>query len=273
MKKTILITGASTGIGQATAIYFADKNWNVIATMRNPEARDSTLNHPNITCMTLDVTDSHSIHAAIEESIKQFGKIDVLLNNAGYGLFGPLEALSNEQIDRQLQTNLYGVLHTMRAIIPHMRERKDGTIINVSSIAGRMTFPFTSVYHATKYAVEGLSEAFRYEVEQHGIRVKIIEPGGIKTNFIHRSSVFVKHPSYEPQASRYEALCTDDSSWADPREVAIVIYKAATDNSNRLRYLAKPGPFYFLYNIMPDIVWRAFGRFMLNKDLPQRKSH
>lgn len=264
MSKTILITGASTGIGRATAIYFAQKGWNVVATMRNPDAADASLRLPNINLLALDVTNESSIVAAFAEASKRFKKLDVLLNNAGYGLFGPLEALTPEQTKRQFETNVHGIFNTMRHIIPIMRVQRDGVIINISSIGGRMAFPFTSAYHATKFAVEGLSESVRFELKPQGIRIKIIEPGGIKTDFNSRSLEFVHHDAYQPQLTNYQALLKDDKYWARPEQVAQVIYRAATDGSYKLRYAAKPGPFFALHAVLPDYLWRAFGHFMLN---------
>ncbi|KAF3884343.1 MULTISPECIES: SDR family oxidoreductase [Nostocales] len=265
MPKTILITGASTGIGRATAIYFAEKGWQVVATMRSPQKAHPTLNHSRIMLLELDVTNDVSIKQAFDAAVEKYGALDVVLNNAGYGLFGPIEALGMAEIDKQIQTNLYGVLRVMQSAIPIMRQQKQGIIINVTSIGGRVGFPYTAAYHATKFGVEGMSEAARFELAPHGIRIKIIEPGGIKTDFSSRSLEFIKHPAYEPQQGNYEALLKDNRSWAQPEEVAKVIYRAATDGTDKLRYLAKPGPFFQLYKLMPDRLWRAFGYYLLNK--------
>jgi NAD(P)-dependent dehydrogenase (short-subunit alcohol dehydrogenase family) len=265
MFRTILITGASTGIGRATAIHFAQKGWQVIATMRCPQKAHSTLNHPRIMLLELDVTKDALIKQAFDQAVEKFGAVDVVLNNAGYGLFGPIEALSMAQIDQQVQTNLYGVLRVMQYAIPIMRKQKQGIIINVSSIGGRMAFPYTAAYHATKFGVEGLSEAARFELAPHGIRIKVIEPGGIKTDFNSRSLEFVKHPAYEPQQGNYETLLKDDRAWAHPEEVAKVIYHAATDGTDKLRYLAKPGLFFKLYQLLPDPLWRAFCYYVMNR--------
>ncbi len=264
MPKTILITGASTGIGRATAVYFAQKGWNVAATMRDPESADASLDLPNILKPALDVTRESTIVAAFNQTLRKFGAIDVLLNNAGYGLFGPFEALTPEQMERQFKTNLHGVINTMRHIIPIMRAQRGGVIINVSSIGGRIGFPFASAYHATKFAVEGLSESMRFELKPHGIRIKIIEPGGIKTDFNSRSIEFGQHDAYQPQLGNYQGLVKDDRSWALPEQVARVIHRAATDGSHKLRYPAKPGPFFALRRSMPDSLWQAFCHFILN---------
>lgn len=265
MVKTILITGASSGIGYATALLFAHKGWNVVATMRNPASADALAALPNVLVEAMDVTDELSVRDALARSMQVFGRVDVLVNNAGYGLFGAIESFTQEQVAAQIETNVHGVLRTMRHVLPIMRAQGSGLILNVSSIAGRMTFPFTSVYHATKYAVEGLSESARFELAKHGIAVKLIEPGGVKTNFNNTSLTFNEHAAYEPQLSNYRGLLKDDKYWAQPEQIAAIIYKAATDNKKKLRYLAKPGVFFFLRKLMTDKMWLAFGRLMLGR--------
>ena len=154
--KTILITGASSGIGKTTAALFQTKGWNVAATMRNPEMDPGLGEHASTLVIQLDVTDSGSIAHAIDRTIERFGKVDVLLNNAGYGAYGPLEAFSMEQIERQFDTNVIGLMAVTKAVLPHMRTEKSGMIVNISSIGGQMTFPLGSLYHGSKFAVEGL---------------------------------------------------------------------------------------------------------------------
>src|SRR5215212_3491116 len=187
MEKVVLITGASTGIGKETAKLFQVKNWKVAATMRSPEKADDLQRIVDIECIRLDVTESESIRTAVSQTIEQFGRIDVVVNNAGYGLVGPFEAATDEQIRRQFDTNVFGVMNVCREILPIFRDQKRGTIVNVASMGGRITFPLYSLYHATKWAIEGFSEALQYEVKQFGIKIKIIEPGPIKTDFYDRS--------------------------------------------------------------------------------------
>ena len=141
MNKTILITGASSGIGKETAIYFHEQGWNVIATMRKPELEKELTELDNVYVTRLDVTDPESISRAVSDGIERFGKVDVLLNNAGYGAYGPLEAFPMENIRRQFDTNVIGLLEATKALLPHFRSNRSGTIINVSSIGGKMTFP------------------------------------------------------------------------------------------------------------------------------------
>jgi NADP-dependent 3-hydroxy acid dehydrogenase YdfG len=190
MKKTILITGSSSGIGKATARLFQRAGWNVIATMRSPEKETELSALPNVLVARLDVQDSASIAVAVSAGIERFGRIDVLLNNAGYGAYGLLEATPMEKISRQFDVNVIGLLETTKAVLPHLRASKSGTIINISSIGGKMAFPLGTLYHGTKFAVEGLSEALHYELSAIGVSVKIVEPGFVKTDFAGRSLDF-----------------------------------------------------------------------------------
>ncbi len=235
MAKTVLLTGASSGIGRATALLFQQKGWNVIATMRSPEK--STLE--NVHCLQLDVTDPASIEAAIAASL-ELVPIDVLINNAGYALLGAFETCTPEEIKRQFDTNVFGLMNVTRSLLPHFRERKSGIIINVASIGGRMTFPLYSLYHGTKWAVEGFSESLRYELDPFNIRVKIIEPGPIKTDFYSRSAAIAKRPDLTVYDAFVDKLIPRLNQFGEkggtPEEVAEMIYRAATDESSKLRY-------------------------------------
>jgi NADP-dependent 3-hydroxy acid dehydrogenase YdfG len=183
MKKTILITGASSGIGRSTAKSFQEKGWNVIATMRSPE-KETELNTLENTLVTkLDVLELDTIDSALTEGIDEFGKIDVVLNNAGYGLMGTFESATRESIIRQFGVNVQGLFDVTQAALPHFRKNKDGMFINISSIGGKMTFPLMPLYHSTKWAVEGFSESLRWEMAQIGVQVKLVEPGGVATDF------------------------------------------------------------------------------------------
>lgn len=257
MAKAILITGASTGIGRATALFFAERGWNVVATMRTPEKADARLKQPNVHIVALDVTDDDSIVSALTAAQNRFGRIDVLLNNAGYGLGGALEAMSPEQIDKQLRTNVYGLIRVTQHVIPVMRTQGAGVILNVASIGGRMAFPYFSLYHATKFAVEGFSESLRYELTRYNIRVKVIEPGGTNTDFGTRSLVVATNDVYRQATDKaISAIEKFIKYMPGPEAIAKVIYRAATDKSHRLRYLAKPGPMPFMHRILPDRMMR-----------------
>jgi NAD(P)-dependent dehydrogenase (short-subunit alcohol dehydrogenase family) len=257
MTKTILITGASSGIGQATALYFAQRGWNVAATMRDPSKADPAFQHPQISLLTLDVTDADSIALALADTLKRYKKIDVLLNNAGYALFGPIEASNREQIQQQFATNLFGLIEVTRQVLPSMRAAGEGLILNVSSIIGRIALPYASPYIATKFAVEGLSESMRYELEPFRIRVKLIEPGSINTEFGKGSKQTVVSEPYRASMAKFLGVfAKSNAAGAAPEEVARVIYRAANDSSDRLRYLAKPGPLFRINRILPDVLWR-----------------
>ena len=244
MTQTIFITGASSGIGKATAQYFHDKGWNVVATLRNPAQAGDLAALPRVLVTRLDVTNGASIAAAVDAAQARFGGIDVLLNNAGYGAYGPLEAFDMEGIRRQFDTNVIGLLEVTKAVLPGMRAQGEGMIVNISSIGGRMTFPLGSLYHGTKFAVEGLSEALHYELEPLGIRVKIVEPGMIATDFSGRSFDFRQTPeltAYQPVVDKLFAVLGSPEMAATaspPSVVSEAIWAAATDATPRLRYTA-----------------------------------
>ncbi|MBN8885210.1 MAG: SDR family oxidoreductase [Rudaea sp.] len=242
MNKTILITGTSSGLGRAAAKLFQAKGWNVIATMREPDRETELARLDRTLVARLDVQDVDSIHAAVDAGLAKFGRIDALVNNAGYGSFGPLEAAPLEKIRRQFDVNVFGLLATTKALLPHFRGQRSGVIVNISSIGGRMTFPLGSLYHGTKFAVEGISESLHYELTPLGIRVKIVEPGGIQTDFGGRSLDF----SNDPALGEYQALVQTVPAVMGPMMaqgssaelIADVVYAAATDDTDRLRYEA-----------------------------------
>lgn len=240
--KTILITGASSGIGEATARHFQAQGWNVVATMRTPDKAGELAMLDNIQLARLDVTDPASITSAVEQGIERFGQIDVLLNNAGYGAYGALEAFSMDRIRRQFDTNVIGLLEVTKAVLPHMRKNRSGTIINISSIGGQITFPLGALYHGTKFAVEGLSEALHYELEPLGIRVRIVQPGMIKTNFGGSSFEFALDESLPDYAPTAEAMGRVFGKLASnpslPGAVAEVVWQAANESGDRLRFQA-----------------------------------
>jgi NADP-dependent 3-hydroxy acid dehydrogenase YdfG len=266
MKQTIFITGASSGIGKETAKYFQLKGWNVVATMRNPEHETELIGLENVFVTKLDVLDLESISQAISKGIEKFGGIDVLLNNAGYGAYGPLETFPREKILRQFNTNVIGLLDVTRAILPHFRDNKKGIVMNVSSMGGKMTFPLGSLYHGTKFAVEGISESLRYEVEEFGGKVKIIEPGAIATDFAGRSFDFntdEKLSAYQNIVSKIMTVFPQMIKNASSTNVVTeVIYKAATDGTKRLRYMA--GKDAKLYNLLNRLFGYGF-LFKMNK--------
>ena len=241
--QTILITGCSSGIGRITAKYFQQRGWNVVATVRSNPEKDEELNAlDNILVTELDVTKKDTIDAAIAAGIEHFGKIDVLLNNAGYGSYGLLEATPEHKMRRQYDVNVIGTMLMMQAILPHFRKRGQGTIINISSMGGKITFPLGTLYHGSKFAVEGLSEALSYELAPIGVTIKLVEPGAINTNFATTSFDMNLDPSLTEYPPFVEAVtgafATVATGGSDPIIVAQTVWEAATDGTNQLRYIA-----------------------------------
>lgn len=242
MASTVLITGTSTGIGRTTAERFHDAGWNVVATMRNPADGAALAALPNAIVTRLDVTDGASIAAAVTAAKEAFGGVDVLVNNAGFGAYGPLEVTGSDVIRRQFDTNVIGLLEVTRAVLPMLRERGAGVIVNISSVGGRMTFPLGSLYHGSKFAVEGLSEALVYELAPLGIHVKIVEPGFIDTDFAGRSFVLSVDPDGGPYQPTVDAVLTafggmQAQGGGVAADVAETILRAATDGTRQLRYV------------------------------------
>ncbi|MBS1730446.1 MAG: SDR family oxidoreductase [Bacteroidetes bacterium] len=244
MKKTVLITGASSGIGKAAAKEFAANNWNVIATMRNPEKEKELSKIEHILVTELDVEKADTISHAIENGIRQFGNIDVLINNAGMGLFGVFETTPEEKIRKLFETNVFGTMNVTRAILPHFRKQKNGMIVNITSSTGLFTIPLLSVYSATKYALEGFSESLSFELSPQNIKVKLIEPGMVESNF---DDTTMKNYAANPDITEYNdylekmiQFFSSESSGAQKvtaEEAAEAIYSAVTDESNTLRYI------------------------------------
>lgn len=241
-KQTVLITGASTGLGHAAAVHFRDNGWNVVATMRTPRPIDGC------TVLPLDVTDQASVNRAMAEALAKFGRIDVVINNAGYGLFSVFEAVSDAKVRELFEVNVFGVMNVTRAVLPHFRERKAGVFVNVSSGAGVFVLPTASLYSASKFALEAFSEGLAWEVGTFGVKVKLIEPGGVATSFNERagregaaSSMVPGYEAFFAQAGamfgKLQANANADAS-ATADKVAQVMFDAATDGSEQLRYVA-----------------------------------
>jgi NAD(P)-dependent dehydrogenase (short-subunit alcohol dehydrogenase family) len=242
--KTIVITGASSGIGKATVQFFAGKGWNVVAAMRQPRAEKVLVETDRLKLVQLDVQDPASIRAAVATALAAFGNVDVWVNNAGYGMFGPVEAASHAQIQRQYAVNVFGLIACVQAIAPHFRTNRAGVLINVTSLGGLMTAPGYSIYNSSKFAVEGLSEGLWFELGSFGVKVKIIEPGVVKTNFSGRSMEVLDSSQLPDYARFMEKVNTGGArltrSSSAPELVAATIFTAANDPSDRLRYLAGP---------------------------------
>ena len=259
MDKVILVTGASSGIGKETVKLFQTKNWKVAATMRKPEDHEDLQRIADVECFRLDVTDVESIKSAITQTLDKFGRIDAIVNNAGYGLVGAFEAASPEQIERQFQTNVFGLMNVCREILPYFREQQKGTIVNIASMGGRITFPLYSLYHGTKWAVEGFSESLQYEVRPFNIKVKIVEPGAIKTDFYDRSQDLTTREGLTAYDSFVEKVMPNmqkaGENAPDGSLVAEVIYNAITDGSWKMRYTANSWLVLTLRKILPDALF------------------
>jgi NAD(P)-dependent dehydrogenase (short-subunit alcohol dehydrogenase family) len=267
--RTIVITGASSGIGKATALFFAQRGWKVVATMRDT-ARSPFADAHGILVVPLDVTDLASVSAAARAVAGISPRVDVLLNNAGYALHGVLESYTRGQIELQLRTNVIGLIDVIRAFLPVMRAQGGGTIVNVASMGGRIGFPLYSMYQASKFAVEGFTEALSYELEPLGIRLRLIEPGVIKTDFYTRSMDNAETPRMpEYGAFVAKALAAGErmgKGGSSPEAAARVIYKAATSRGPRLRWRvgADAGLVLFLRSVLPFRVFRSlFRRIMV----------
>jgi NAD(P)-dependent dehydrogenase (short-subunit alcohol dehydrogenase family) len=243
--KTVLITGASSGIGRASAVRFAAAGWNVVATMRDPGRGETLASLGNVLVTRLDVQDRASIGAAVAAGVSRFGGLDVLVNNAGYGQYGVFEAVPREKVLEQFEVNVFGVMEVTRAVLPVMCKARSGVIVNVSSGAGIFTLPMISPYAASKFALEGFSEALSFELLALGIVVKIVEPhGGVsETQFGPRAATaYAGEPSLADYAAFTKASAEamarmSTARLIDSADVAKVIFEAATDGSDRLRYL------------------------------------
>lgn len=258
MTRTVLITGTSSGYGKAMADLFHRRGWNVVATMRRPDPEvfaaashrlpshrlpSDRLPSDRLVVLPLDVTDSKSIENALEEAAAAFGAIDVLVNNAGIGLASIVEATPDRVVHEIFETNTFGVFATCRAVIPRMRARGCGTIINVTSSAGIGPMPLSAVYTASKCAVEGFTEALSYELEPFGIKARLIEPGyAPTTNFSANAGPRLQGlipDDYGAFAQSYfQKLASYPTAYCTEAEVAEAALAAATDQSDKLRYPA-----------------------------------
>ena len=245
-----LVTGSSSGIGFETALLLARNGFKTYASMRDLKKSKDITQIANkeklpLQVVQLDVIDDKSVREAIDKVVEENKRIDVLVNNAGYGLLGALEDLSIEEIKAQFETNFFGAIRVTQQVLPVMRKQKSGgTIVNISSVGGRMGIPSLSAYHSTKFALEGLSESISYELEPFGIRVVLIEPGFIRTNIMN-SSVLAKK-AQDPSSpyfsltqqleKSFKSAMENTSESSPPEEVAKVVLQAVTSDSPKLRY-------------------------------------
>jgi NAD(P)-dependent dehydrogenase (short-subunit alcohol dehydrogenase family) len=243
-KKVAVVTGSSSGIGFETSLLLAKNGFFTYATMRNLNKSQGIidLKHKEklpLEVLQLDVTDDKSVKEAIGKIANERETIDVLVNNAGYALVGPLEELFIQEFKEQFETNVFGVIRVLQEVLPIMRKRRHGTIVNIGSVAGKIGFPLTSAYVSSKFALEGLSESMAYEVEQFGLKVVLIEPGVIKTNFDNNLKIGKKVSTINDLNSPYVDITEKRIAGFKPRfengsppiEVAKVILKAITSKN------------------------------------------
>jgi NAD(P)-dependent dehydrogenase (short-subunit alcohol dehydrogenase family) len=244
-KKVALVTGSSSGIGYETALLLARNGFDTFATMRNMNKSKEITEVSNrenlpLRVVQLDVNDDKSVTDAINNILKEKESIEVVVNNAGYGLMGSVEDSSLDEIKSQFETNFFGAIRVMQRVIPIMRKQRSGTIVNVSSIAGRIGFPMGSAYVSSKFALEGLSESISYELKQFGIKIILIEPGVIKTNFalVTPKKAVNTNSSYSQLMNKLEEnLFSTIANGTSPKEVASVILRSITEASPEHRYL------------------------------------
>jgi len=260
-EETVLITGCSSGIGRATAAFFAEEGWTVYATSRD---EDDLAELAEAGCHTaaLDVTKAAQIERVVDRVIDEQGHLDCLVNNAGYAQYGPLEDVPASELQKQFDVNVYGPHRLTRAVLPHMREAEDGTIVNVSSVSGRIAMPGTGAYSGSKFALEAMSDALRGEVDGFGVDVVLVEPGPVATEFTDRSRDELKD-GLDRREDTYGWLyeMVEDAGivggaapWAaDPDDVAAVIHEAAEVTDPNARYpVGQAARYMLLSRFLPD---------------------
>ena len=268
-RPVVLLTGASSGIGYDVAPLLVRYGYTVYGAARRVEKIEE-LASEGVKALSMDVTDEASMEAAVQQIIDAEGRIDVLINNAGYGSYGAIEDVPIDEARRQFEVNLFGLAHLTQLVLPHMRARGRGRILNISSMAGRITMPLGAWYHATKYALEAFSDALRMEVEEFGIDVVIIEPGGIKTPWGLIAADYLEESSrngvYAAQAQHVAAnmrkLYSPSSSLSEPKVISRTILRALEARRPKTRYLVGFGakPSVFLHTVLPDRLFDKVAR-------------
>lgn len=245
-KRTVLVTGCSSGIGLATCHVLSRNNFMTYGTVRNlskAKKIQDLMNRENLSLkiLRLDVNDNQSIKLAIKKILNDTGRIDVLINNAGYGMFGPIEEITIQEIKKQFETNFFGAIRLIKAIVPIMRKQGNGTIVNISSMVGRFAVPLNSAYVSSKFAVEGLSESISFELKEFGIRVIVIEPGVVKSDFFHNVKVKgmnLESPYHELMERRVNFLDKAmKNSLTSSYDVADTILDALNSKDPKFRYV------------------------------------
>lgn len=258
-RKTVLITGCSSGIGRKTALQFLDDGWTVYATSRDP-TDVADLGEAGCETAALDVTDGPQVRNVVERVISEAGRIDCLVNNAGYGQMGPIEEVPTDSVHAQFDVNVYGPHRLARAVLPHMRERERGTIVNVSSVAGRVSFPGGGVYCGSKFALEAMSDALRSEVAPFDVDVVLVEPGPVDTTFDDRVDSAVENTERSGAYEWFYEVIEDTRlvggngpAAVGPDEVAETILEAANSPSPSARYpIGKHGKLAVMARFVPD---------------------
>lgn len=268
-RPVVLLTGASSGIGYDVAPLLVRYGYTVYGAARRVEKIEE-LASEGVKALSLDVTDEASMEAAVQQIIDAEGRIDVLINNAGYGSYGAIEDVPIDEARRQFEVNLFGLARLTQLVLPHMRARGSGRILNISSMAGRITSPLGAWYHATKYALEAFSDALRMEIEEFGIDVVIIEPGGIKTPWGFIAADHLEESSrngvYAAQAQRVAAnmrkLYSPSSNLSEPTVISNAILRALEARRPKTRYLVGFGakPSVFLHTVLPDRLFDKVAR-------------
>jgi len=270
MNKVILITGASSGIGKTTAMMLREAGNTVYATARGVNNMQE-LSDAGCKLLSLDVTKEEDIKAAVKEIIKQDNKVDVLINNAGFGLYGAVEDIPIDDARAQFEVNLFGMARLTQEVLPHMRKAGSGRVINISSMAGKMYTPMGAWYHASKHAVEGWSDCLRIELQQFGIDVVLIEPGIIKTNFASMTKALSRYSGKSAYAKLAKAMIKSiESSYAangsgsEPEVVATTIDKAINSTKPKTRYITGRNARLFIYT-RKSVSDRIFDKILLSR--------
>lgn len=240
-RKTWLVTGASKGLGLALVKQLLALGQNVAATSRNPEVLTAAAGDKNLLALYTDLTDNASVHQALAKTVEKFGGIDVAINNAGYGIGGSLEELTDEEVRQSFDVNVFGTINVIRNVLPYMRAQQSGHIINISSIAGFAASTGWAAYAATKFAVTGLTEVLAEDVRELGITATVVLPGGFRTSFLDKDSIVIAEKTIEGYFAMREAqsrlLQLDGKQAGDPEKAAALIIQTAFDKNPPLRLI------------------------------------
>ena len=258
--KTLFITGTASGFGRATVERFAEEGWAVAATVRRAEQLDLFGNLPNVRVYVMDVTDAAQVASVAQAALNDFGRIDVVVNNAGFAHYGPLETSGMDQIRAQFETNYFGLVAVCQAFIPHLRIQGSGTIVNVASLSSKMGFPFFTTYSASKAAVAVLSEGLAIELAPFGIQVKAIFPGAHATRIFTKMDAGLggEYLAYLPYLRNFFAAQSGVSKVSSPEGIAQLIWKAVGGGRDRYEYIGGRDAVFLLTlkRLLPQAVWK-----------------